>query len=202
MIKIQETQPQSPIRDPHLEHFTCLSNKWLRIMQNFHPHQLDSQLFFLWFKLVATDHFYNNITASALCWTNSGVLTFQIITSPPNLSPPDSHGHSSNSNWAAGSPACSPLMHFAQTAQTCWSQSGFQKGKWACVMASLCRMPLRASHCPWRQQFIVANKNPLGIDLFALLSCQCVMHYPPSYTAWTHAREWWIWDHDSFKCLF
>lgn len=76
------------------------------------------------------------------------------------------------------------------------------KGKWVYAMASLCRMPLRASHCPWRQQFIVANKNTIGIDLFALLSCQCVMHYPPSYTAWTHAREWWIWDHDSFKCLF
>lgn len=30
-------------------------------MQTFHPHQLDSQLFFLWFKLVETDHFYNNV---------------------------------------------------------------------------------------------------------------------------------------------
>lgn len=149
-------------------------------MQNFHPHQLDSQLFFLWFKLVETDHFYNNITASALCWTNSGVMTFQIITSPPNLSPPDSHGHSSNSNWAAaGSPACSPLMHFAQTPTHVEARVAFKKAN------GPVRWPLCAE-CHWELLIALEGnsslwliKIPSGLisSLYFLASVWCITHH-------------------------
>lgn len=119
------------------------------------------------------------VTASALWWAYSGVLTFQIISSPPNFSPPDLHGHSFNSHWtAAGSPTCSPLMHFSQTPTRVEARVAFKKAhrplQWP--LGAECHWELLIS--PEGNSSLWLIKIPSGLIslLYFLASAWCITH--------------------------
>lgn len=106
--------------------------------------------------------------------------TFQIITSPPNFSPPGSHGHSSNSNWiASGSPTCSPLMHFSQPPTHVEARVAFKEahGPMQWPLCAECHWELLIALEGNSSLWLIKIPSGLISSLYFLASVWCITHH-------------------------